>query len=132
MKTRVLVIDDDQAILQFVTTLLESSGYEERTVVGGEAGLKAALAFAPDVVLLDVQMPALDGYEVCRRLRQEASTQQTPVVMFTTSKDYQLNRQAYAAGAQACLPKPFRREALLALLEAVRLGMPKTKGKDGA
>jgi CheY-like chemotaxis protein len=132
MKTRVLVIDDDQVILQLVTTLLESSGYEVQTAVGGEAGLNVALAFKPDVVLLDVQMPALDGYEVCRRLRQEASTQFTPVIMFTTSKDYQLNRQAFAAGAQACLPKPFRREALLAIIETVRLGMPKTKGKDGA
>lgn len=123
--TRVLVIDDDTVILQLASMVLETGGYEVQTAAGSEAGLQAAATFKPEVIVLDVQMPGMDGYEVCRRLRQDDATARTPVIMFTTSKDYKLNQLAYAAGAQACLPKPFRREALVALVETVRVGMRK-------
>jgi CheY-like chemotaxis protein len=104
-----------------VAAVLQPAGYEVSTASGGLLGLKQALSAPPDVVLLDVQMPEMDGYEVCRRLRQEARTREIPVVMLTATEDPKLNRLAYDAGAQACVPKPFRREALIATIEAVRL-----------
>ena len=125
--TRVLAIDDDDMTRQFVTSVLQSAGYEVHTAPGGVSGLQQVTTAPPDIALLDVQMPDLNGYEVCRRLRQGAKTQGIPVIMLTASEDPKLNHLAYEAGAQACVPKPFRREALIATIEAVRLSMPHTK-----
>jgi CheY-like chemotaxis protein len=135
MPTRILVIDDDNMILQSVGTLLRSAGYEVQVAADGPAGLTRATSAPPDIVLLDVVMPVLDGYEVCRRLRNDPKTQNVPVIMLTASGDPTLNRQAYAAGAYACVPKPFRREALIATIESVRAGVMRQKpdgpSKDG-
>jgi DNA-binding response OmpR family regulator len=120
MQTRILAIDDDEMALRLVTTLLEAAGYQVRTAVGGLIGLKQAEAYRPDLILLDVQMPDLDGYEVCRRLRKSATVGATPIIMLTATQNPKLNGLAYAAGAQACVPKPFRREALFATIEAIR------------
>ena len=132
--TRVLAIDDDEMTRQFVTSVLQPAGYEVRTASGGVSGLQQATASPPDVVLLDVQMPDLDGYEVCRRLRQAEQTRGIPIIMLTASEDPKLNHLAYEAGAQACVPKPFRREALIATIEVVRLSMPRDNagGDPGA
>jgi CheY-like chemotaxis protein len=121
----VLVIDDDSQTRELVAAVLGSSGYEVRGAEGGGPGLSLAAAEPPDVVLLDVQMPGMDGYEVCRVLRQDAKTRQIPVVMLTASDDPHLNREAYAAGAQACVLKPFRTEGLIAAIEAALTGMPR-------
>jgi len=120
----VLVIDDDAQLRAFVAACLESEGYEVRGATGGMNGLTLADAEPPDVVLLDLQMPGMDGYEVCRILRQGPKTRQIPVVMLTASDDPHLNREAYAAGAQACVLKPFRKEALIAAISAVLTGNP--------
>ena len=135
MPTRILVIDDDNMTLQFVGTLLRSAGYEVQAAADGPAGLACALGAPPAIVLLDVVMPTMDGYEVCRRLRNDPKTQNVPVIMLTASGDPTLNHQAYAAGAYACIPKPFRREALIATIESVRAGAMRQKpdalSKDG-
>jgi CheY-like chemotaxis protein len=123
MPKRVLVIDDDSQTRELVAAVLGSSGYEVRGAEGGGPGLSLAVAEPPDVVLLDVQMPGMNGYEVCRVLRRGAKTRQIPVVMLTASDDPHLNREAYAAGAQACVPKPFRKEALIATIRAVLTGI---------
>ena len=80
---------------------------------GGVSGLAQADADPPDVIVLDVQMPGMDGYEVCRVLRHGKKTRGVPIVMLTACDDTSLNRQAFAAGAQMCVTKPFRREALV-------------------
>ncbi len=95
------------------------------------AGLTRISAEPPDLVLLDVQMPGMDGYEVCRRLRQDPLTRRLPVVMLTASDDPALHRLAYAAGAQACIPKPFRREALIAIIETVLAQASRQTAKEG-
>ena len=119
-----LVIDDDAQLRAFVAACLESEGYEVRGATGGMNGLTLADAEPPDVILLDLQMPGMDGYEVCRILRQGPKTRQIPVVILTVSDDPHLNREAYAAGAQACVLKPFRKEALIAAISAVLTGNP--------
>jgi CheY-like chemotaxis protein len=77
-------------------------------------------------------MPEVDGYEVCRRLRQDVRTRKIPAVMLTASEEPKLSCLAYDVGAQACVPKPFRREALVATIEAVRLRWPRGKKTGGA
>jgi CheY-like chemotaxis protein len=130
MTTRVLVVDDDNTTLGYVGVILRAAGYEVQTANGGLPGVAKASEAPPDLILLDVQMPDLDGFEVCRRLRGDARTRNVPVIMLTASMDRALNRQAYAAGAHACIPKPFRREALIATIESVRLGVGRQK-QDG-
>jgi CheY-like chemotaxis protein len=68
-------------------------------------------------------MPGIDGYTVCRTLQAEPTTHAIPVIFLTASRDPSLNRQAYAAGAVACLTKPFRREALLAVVHTTLQGV---------
>ncbi len=125
----ILVIDDDPQTRALVAALLQPAGYTVREAPDGVRGIEAADAAPPDLVLLDVQMPGMDGYEVCRQLRQAPCTRQVPVVMLTATDDVALNRKAYAAGAHACIPKPFRGEGLVAVikaaLSAVSRGQPK-------
>ena len=130
MRKRVLVIDDDAQASALVAASLESKGSEVRGATGGVNGLTLADAEPPDVILLDLEMPGMDGYEVCRILRQGPKTGSIPVVMLTASDDPHLNREAYAAGAQACVPKPFRKDSLIAVIEAaLRAGPGRTRGR---
>ncbi len=128
---RVLVIDDDARVRALLAAILEFEGYEVRGATGGVNGLALADTDPPDVVLLDLQMPGMNGYEVCRVLRQGPKTRRIPVVMMTVSDDPHLNREAYAAGAQACVPKPFRKEGLIAVIEAALAQTRGTKGQAG-
>lgn len=131
MPTRVLVIDDDPRARDLVAAFLESAGYEVWCATGGVNGLTLADANQPDIVVLDLQMPRMDGYEICRILRQGPRTREIPVVMLTASDDPALNQKAYAAGAQACVPKPFRKEGLIAAIQAALFGMPRNKPSPG-
>jgi two-component system cell cycle response regulator/putative two-component system response regulator len=112
MSVRVLVIDDDPKGRELVKAVLDPDSFLVRTADRGVSGLTQADADPPDVIVLDVQMPGMDGYEVCRVLRHGKKTRGVPIVMLTACDDTSLNRQAFAAGAQMCVTKPFRREAL--------------------
>jgi CheY-like chemotaxis protein len=125
MRKRVLVIDDDPKLRELVAAGLELAGYEVRCAAGGAPGISLAESEPPDLILLDLHMPGLDGYEVCRTLRRRPSTRGIPVIMLTASADFSLNRKAYGAGAQACVPKPFRKEGLLATIRATLAGVPR-------
>jgi len=131
MRKRVLVIDDDAQARALVAASLESKGSEVRGATGGVNGLTLADAEPPDAILLDLRMPGMDGYEVCRILRQGPKTGSIPVVMLTASDDPHLNREAYAAGAQACVPKPFRKDSLIAVIEAALARRPRGNPPDG-
>jgi CheY-like chemotaxis protein len=129
MRRRVLLIDDDPHMVDLVSGSIKAEDYEVRWAKNGVEGLQAADAAPPDVVLLDVEMPGMGGYEVCRILRHGDKTRHIPVVMLTSSTDPELSRMAYLAGAQACVPKPFRREGLLAAISAAIACMPKERPK---
>jgi DNA-binding response OmpR family regulator len=110
-KLKVLAVDDDPAILDLVTTTLRLAEVEVATAVDGEAAVALAQVTKPDVVLLDIMMPRMDGYEVCRALK--ASDDAPKIVMITakTSSDDEL--AALAAGADDYIRKPFRTEDIL-------------------
>lgn len=122
MPKRALVIDDEKDIRELVASFLETLHYEVLAAEGGERGLQQAATASPDLVILDIAMPGMDGYEVCRRLHQDPTTRQIPVIMITASSDPALTGKAYGAGARACIPKPFRREAFLAAVRTVVAG----------
>jgi DNA-binding response OmpR family regulator len=115
----VLVAEDDEDILEMVVFDLEDEGYEVLTARDGDAAVELALERKPDLVLLDVAMPGLDGYEVTRRLRAEEATKGTPVVLLTARAQVRDVIQGFEAGANDYVTKPFRPEELRTRLQAV-------------
>jgi len=113
--TRVLVIDDEPQIRRALRTSLTAHGYEVETQGTGDAGLVAAAQSAPDLVLLDLSLPDLDGIEVLRRLRSFA---EMPVVILSVREAQQEKVAALDAGADDYVTKPFGMEELLARLRA--------------
>src|SRR4051812_11954091 len=115
-RARLLVVDDDEQLLAALRRALAYDGYEVEVAPSGEAGLRAALERPPDLVVLDVMMPGLDGLEVCRRLRAGGDV---PVLMLT-ARDEVIDRvQGLDAGADDYLAKPFALDELLARLRAL-------------
>lgn len=82
-KKKILVMDDDPEMLGMISQFLETSGYEVITASDGQAGLQIAVAQMPDLVLTDIQMPNLDGWVVCNRLKTDAKTKHIPVIMMS-------------------------------------------------
>ncbi|GAB3764859.1 class 3 adenylate cyclase/CheY-like chemotaxis protein [Nocardioides ginsengisegetis] len=110
---RVLVVDDQPANIRLLEAILVPRGYTVLTAVSGEEALEVIATSDVDLVLLDIVMPGLDGYEVCRRIREQADTAYLPVVMVTASGDEQKVR-ALEAGADDFLGKPVNQSELLA------------------
>lgn len=114
----ILVVDDMPANRKLLADLLVLKGYQVVTAASGEEALAKVDAVKPDLVLLDIVMPGLNGYEVCRRLKENPATQPIPVIVVTAVLDEPVSRRAYEAGAVACILKPIRWEALLAMIQA--------------
>ena len=116
MPARVLVVDDDEKITGFLRRALAYEGYQVEVADAGAAALADALKSPPDLVVLDVMMPGLDGLEVCRRLRAGGDV---PVLMLTARDGVGDRVQGLDAGADDYLAKPFALEELLARLRAL-------------
>jgi pilus assembly protein CpaE len=119
MAQRILVVDDSQTNLKAVTQILSAAGYAVETSSDGRAGLSRAEASPPDLLILDVQMPELDGYEVCRRLRRSPSFAGRPIMMLTANTSLQEKVQGLEAGADDYMGKPFEAEELQARVRAL-------------
>ena len=103
----VLVADDEKDILALVTTILERAGHEVVPVRDGAEALAAARDRRPDLVVLDISMPEVDGLEVLRRLRADAETSDLPVVLLSAQAQEDDVRRGFATGASAYVKKPF-------------------------
>ncbi len=112
-KHRILLIDDDEVLCQFVSTILTAHGYEVRTLNYPIMATEAIAEFEPDVVLLDVIMPGLTGYEVCRNIRENSSWQNLPILFLTGKTSAESRAAAFQAGANDFLTKPVLTEELL-------------------
>jgi CheY-like chemotaxis protein len=129
---RVLVIQGDPRERELLTSYLRAAGYVVESAETGSLALSLVVAQPFDLILLDLRLPDMAGYEVCRLLRQRPQTQSIPVIIVTESEELTLHRQAYAAGAQACIPKPVRGPALVATIEAVLAGARREKTRSAA
>jgi CheY-like chemotaxis protein len=118
-KKRVLIVEDEALSRSIIRDIVESCGYAAAEAVDGTDGLAQAERLHPDVILLDIRMPGIDGYEVCQGLKENPETKTIPVIFVTAVQDVALNRLAFQAGGVACVTKPVRREALAALIETV-------------
>ncbi len=115
MTGRVLVVDDDTALAEMIGIVLEGEGFEPLFCADGAAALEAFRAAAPDIVLLDLMLPGLDGIEVCRLIRAESDV---PIVMLTAKSDTLDVVKGLESGADDYIPKPFAPKELVARVRA--------------
>jgi DNA-binding response OmpR family regulator len=109
---RALIIDDDPDLASLIRRTLEfTAGWDVQTALSGAAGIALARSTPPDVILVDVMMPEMDGYEVCRRLKADAATAAVPVVLLTARRDLD-ERLLAGTGAAGVLFKPFQPQDL--------------------
>lgn len=113
----VLVVDDDENLLELVRDILASRKIEALIATSGLEGVEVARGRRPDLVILDVMMPGLDGYKTCALLKQDPDLKGIPVLMFTAGDASKFNERAFQAGAAFCLPKPFEARPFLTLVE---------------
>jgi adenylate cyclase len=116
---RILVVDDSEANREIIVTRLRVHGYETSEAADGEQGLAAVEAYAPDLILLDVTMPKLNGIEVCRRLKSDGSRPFTPIIILTARTDTKDVVAGLDAGADEYLTKPIDHAALVARVRSV-------------
>jgi diguanylate cyclase (GGDEF)-like protein len=119
MHERLLIVDDDRDICRYVEVNLTLEGYEVHVEHDGEAAVATALKLQPDLVLLDVMMPGLDGYEVCRRLRVDPRTANASVIMLTAKTLSADKVMGLTAGADDYIAKPFDPPELVARVSSV-------------
>ena len=115
----VLVADDDEDILQLVSFRLERAGYTVVTAADGQQALAAAREHRPDLAVLDVMMPGLNGYEVTRQLRADEATAQIPVILLTARVQEADVSRGFEAGADDYLRKPFSPAELRSRVQAI-------------
>ena len=116
---RILLVDDQPFFLAMGQNMLRGAGYEIQTAPSGSEAIKRARATLPDVILLDVEMPDMDGFETCRRLKANHVTAAIPVAMLTATLDQRLTQKAYKVGAEATIPKGASAAQLRNLLQVI-------------
>jgi len=116
---RVLVIEDEQSIVGVLRRILALKGFEVLVAENGQKGLEMALSERPDLILLDVMMPGMNGFEVCRGLREDVETAMIPVIMLTVKSRTEDRIRGMECGADDYVTKPFDADELLVRVEAV-------------
>jgi DNA-binding response OmpR family regulator len=118
-KSTVLVADDDRDILDLLAFRLGRAGYEVVSASDGEEALRLAVERKPDLAVLDVMMPKLDGYEVTRRMRADESTKRIPVILLTARVQEHDVARGFEVGADDYMKKPFSPAELRARVQAI-------------
>ncbi len=114
MKKKILIVDDEQDILELVRFNLEREGFEVVTGENGEEALRLAERYTPDCILLDIMLPGLDGWEVCRRLKRSEHLRKIPVIMLTAKAEESDTVIGLELGADDYITKPFSPKVLVA------------------
>jgi DNA-binding response OmpR family regulator len=116
MGKKVLIIDDEKLLVKSTCMALNFYGFEAQGVLDGEAGLRKIVEIMPDVVLLDIMMPGMDGWQVLERLKADSVVQKIPVIMFTAKEHSNGTVLAHAKGAADYIAKPFDPEEMVSVL----------------
>lgn len=114
---KILVVDDQPINLRFLSNLLTDRGYTVYRAICGQLALNAAATYSPDLILLDIRMPGMDGYEVCQKLKATAATAQIPVIFLSVLDDVNDKLQAFRVGGADYIAKPFQVEEVLARID---------------
>ena len=119
---RVLIVDDERLNRQLIEVMLAGEGYDVVLVNGGRDALASVASYRPDIILLDVMMPGMNGYEVATILKSDAATNQIPIIMLTALDDRNSRMHGLGAGAEEFLTKPINRyELCLRIRNLLRL-----------
>lgn len=124
MSKRVLLAEDEPNIVESLTFLLTRAGFEVAVESNGRRALDAALGDVPDVLILDVMLPGLDGYEILRQLRSDPRTDKLPVVMLTAKGQREDRETALECGADVFITKPFANAEVIAAIKQLVSGSP--------
>ena len=111
------MVDDQPSNLRFLSKLLTAQGYQVYRAICGQLALNVAIAHCPDLILLDIRMPEMNGYEVCRRLKATAETEQIPVIFLSVLDEMNDKLQAFRVGGADYITKPFQVEEVLARID---------------
>src|SRR5437763_480983 len=119
MARKILVVDDEAVLVETIAYNLEQAGYQVTTASDGASALEAVRCETPDLIILDIMLPEMDGLEVCRQLRRENNTSTTPIMMLTAKGDEIDKVVGLEVGADDYMTKPFGRRELLARVRAM-------------
>ena len=122
MGKRILLAEDEPNIVESLTFLLERAGFDVATEMNGQVALDAALADPPDLIILDVMLPGLDGIEILRRLRADARTRTMPVLILTAKGQRENRETALDSGANLFITKPFSNSEVIAAVNRLAHG----------
>lgn len=121
-KTKVLVIDDDEGVVKFIQALLDENGYQVEMATQAHEGLAAVRRWQPDLVILDVYMPNLDGLDLLAYLKGGPSSKPLRIIMLTSADTIKSTETAFHLGADAYLTKPIKPTRLLAKIKELMAG----------
>lgn len=111
---KILIVDDEIDVVEVVTVLLEHEGYELLKAYDGQEALDIIEEVVPDLVILDIMMPKIDGVEVCRRMREKEKMADIPIVMFSAKLSAIDKKESFDAGADGFISKPFNARGFIA------------------
>ncbi|HGJ64773.1 TPA: response regulator [bacterium] len=116
MAKKILIIDDEPDVIETLEFMLKARGFEIISASDGLSGLSRAKTDNPDLILLDIMMPGMDGYEVCSKLKRETATKNIPIIMLTAKGESDAVLSAHKSGANDYIVKPYNLPTLLAKL----------------
>jgi two-component system phosphate regulon response regulator PhoB len=119
-KAKVLVVEDDRSLVEVLSYNLKATGYEVLVSTDGQDGLLKAETKSPDIIVLDLMLPVVDGLDVCRRLRAQPTTREIPIIMLTAKAEESDEIVGFSLGADDYVTKPFSVKVLLERIKALR------------
>jgi DNA-binding response OmpR family regulator len=118
----VLIVEDNPDLLELFSTILTKHGYQVRPFLSGKAALNSARQKTPDVILLDINLPDMSGYDVCSQLKIDDDTHDVPVIFCSSINDHTAKTRAFAVGGSAYLKKPVLMDELVACVQTLLNG----------
>ena len=116
VKQKILIVDDDEHISELISLYLIREGYDTKEVHDGRSAVEAFLSYNPDLIMLDIMLPVMDGYEVCKEVRKTSSV---PIIMLTAKSDEKDELLGFELGVDEYISKPFSPKILVARVEAI-------------
>jgi two-component system alkaline phosphatase synthesis response regulator PhoP len=117
--SKILIVDDEQDILELIRHALNKEGYEVHIAVNGQQAIEKTAKVLPDLILMDVMMPVMDGMEACRQLKEDPATQQIPIIFLTARSEEFAELAGFEAGADDYIAKPIRTRVLTSRIKAI-------------
>jgi twitching motility two-component system response regulator PilG len=123
-RNKILIVEDEESLLKLESIILSSKGYNVTGVTDGAAAINEISRALPDLVILDIMLPDMDGFEVCRRIRSNPASSRVPIIMLTARKNSQDLDCGLQAGADAYMTKPFKSAQLIGAIEQILSSLP--------